>query len=108
MDFATNFKRLCTEKGTSPTAVCKALNLSTSKVNLWNEGALPKQPVLISLAKHLDCSVMEFFADEKDIPKTEFALDEDEEDIIRIFRTLDRKTRYSFMAAAFEWESKHK
>lgn len=104
MDFATNLKRICAERGTTPTNVCKELNLSTSKVSAWYNGSLPKQPILVQLAKALDCTVMDFFADENDIPKVEFALDDDERDIIRLFRTLSRKEKHSFMVSAYHYE----
>ena len=107
MDFATNLRRICEEKGTSPTKVCTELGLSTNKVTLWNNGGLPKKDVLIGLAKHLGCSVMDFFADEEDlISKTEFALDEDEKDIIRLFRMLDRKQKHEFMSKIYWYEEK--
>ena len=59
MSFATNFKRICTEKGTSPTRVCLALGLSSSKVNLWNKGSVPKGDVAVKLARYLECSVLD-------------------------------------------------
>lgn len=105
MDFATNLRRICQEKGTSPTKLCIELGLSTNKVSLWNKGGLPKRDVLIKLAQKLDCSVMDFFADEEAlISKTEFALDEDEKDIIRLFRMLDRKQKHAFMSKAYAFE----
>lgn len=106
MDFATNLRRICQERGTSPTKLCIELGLSTNKVSLWNKGGLPKPEVLVKLAQKLDCSVMDFFADEEDlIPKTEFALDEDEKDIIRLFRMLDRKQKHEFMSKAYAFEA---
>lgn len=102
MDFATNFRRICEEKGTSPTRVCTELGLSTNKVSLWNKGGLPKADVMRRLAEHLGCSVMDFFADEEDlVPKVEFALDEDEKDIIRLFRKLSRRDKHEFMAKIY-------
>lgn len=112
MDFATNFKRICKERGTSPSAVCKALNLSTSKASAWNNGSLPKQPVLVLLAQTLECSVMDFFADEDTkhtpyiIPNEESVLDDDEIDIIKVFRTLPRRDRHAFMAMVYDFEKK--
>lgn len=106
MDFATNFKRICEEKGTSPTRVCLELGLSSNKVSLWNKGGIPKGDVLIKLAHKLECSVMDFFADETDIMKTEFALDEDEKDIIRLFRMLSRKEKHEFMSRIYDYEMK--
>ena len=106
MDFATNFKRICQERGTTPTRVCLELGLSSSKVNLWNKGGIPKGDVMVRLAQKLECSVMDFFANEDDlISKTEFALDEDEKDIIRLFRMLDRKQKHEFMTKAYAFEA---
>lgn len=105
MGFAENFKRICNEKGTSPTRVCLDLGLSSSKVNLWNKGGMPKADIIVKLAQKLECSVMDFFADEEDlIPKVEFALDDDEKDIIRLFRMLDRKQKHEFMTKAYIFE----
>lgn len=105
MDFATNFKRICQEKGTNPTRVCIDLGLSTSKVNLWNNGSLPKQEMLVTLAKHLDCSVMDFFADEDSLNGDFLPNDGDELDLIRIYRALDRRKKHEFMMMAYEFES---
>ena len=109
MSFATNFKRICKEKGTSPTRVCLDIGLSSSKVNLWNKGGIPKGDVMVRLAEHLGCTVMDFFNDENvpltpAVSNTEFALDEDERDIIRLFRLLDRKQKHEFMSAAYRFE----
>lgn len=103
MDFATNFKRICTEKGTTPTSVCKELGVSTSKVNLWNNGSLPKQEMLLRLAQHLECSVRDFFADEKDLHEIK-PVNEDEEDLLRIYRGLPRRAKHEFMSLAYEFE----
>lgn len=105
MDFATNFKRICNEKGTSPTRVCLELGLSSNKVNLWNNGSLPKQPVLIQLAEKLDCTVMDFFADDEYALENDNELDDDEKDIIRLFRMLSRKEKHEFMSQAYTYEA---
>lgn len=113
MTFATNFKRICEEKGTSPTRVCLDLGLSSSKVNLWNNGSLPKADVLIKLARKLECDVLDFFEGDADMDalrpvtsKTEFALDEDEKDIIKLFRMLSRKEKHEFMTRIYDYEKK--
>ena len=105
MDFATNFKRICNEKGTSPTRVCLDLGLSSNKVNLWNNGGLPKADVMVKLAQKLECSVMDFFADEEDLVRKDFELDDDEKDIIRLFRMLSRKEKHEFMSQAYTYEA---
>ena len=104
MDFATNFKRICNDKGTSPTRVCLDLGLSSNKVNLWNNGGLPKADVMVKLAQKLECSVMDFFADEEDLVRKDFELDDDEKDIIRLFRMLSRKEKHEFMSRIYTYE----
>ena len=108
MDFAQNINRICREKGTTLTSVCKDLGLSTSKVNLWNNGSLPKQEMLVTLAQHLDCSVMDFFADDNDIlpPRRATPRDEDERDILRIYRSLDRRSKHEFMMDVYAFEAR--
>ena len=39
------------------------------------------------------------------LQKTEFALDDDEKDIIRLFRSLSRKEKHEFMSKAYTYES---
>lgn len=109
MNFADNLKRICTERGTSPTALLKSMGVATSKVAMWNSGSLPKQEMLIRLAKELDCSVMDFFADDDTIqtplniaePK-----DEDESDVLRVYRSLSRRMKHEFMTMAYEFEKR--
>jgi transcriptional regulator with XRE-family HTH domain len=106
VDFATNFKRLCNERGTTPTNVCKALGLSTSKVNMWNNGSLPKQEMLVTLAKHLNCSVMDFFMDEELNNFLDTPLNDDELDILKVYRSLDRRDKHEFMTLIYQFENK--
>ncbi len=51
------FYALCVEKGTTPNAVCKKLNLSNATATHWKNGTMPKGDVLSSIADYLDCSV---------------------------------------------------
>ncbi len=105
MTFAENLNRICKEKGTTLTAVVQSMGLSTSKVSYWNNGSLPKEEVMVELAKKLECSVMDFFADEDDITLRKISeLDEDEEELVRIFRSLDRRAKHEFMTRVYEFE----
>lgn len=60
---------------------------------------------MLEMAKLLECSVMDFFADEEDIPETKPA-NEDEEDILRIYRGLSRRAKHEFMSMAYEFENR--
>ena len=106
--FADNFKRICNERGTTPTALVTSLGLSSAKVTIWNNGSLPKQEVLVLLAKTLRCSVMDFFADTDHLTPTESQLDDDELDIIRVYRLLDRRAKHEFMARVYDYEAQYR
>lgn len=109
MSFAQNLKRICNDRGTTPTAVLKKMGVATSKVAMWNSGSLPKQEMLVRLAEELNCSVMDFFMTEEEVAeqeRTDNILDEDEKEIVRIFRMLPRRDRHEFMNAVYEFEKR--
>lgn len=104
MTFEENLKRICKDRGTTPTAIIKKWGLSTSKVSAWYKGSLPKQEVLIRLAEELNCSVMDFFADEEDLIEKEIVPNnEDEKDILHIYRSLPRRAKHEFMAMVYDF-----
>lgn len=129
MSFAENFKRICESRGMSRTKVVKSLGWSNNKVNRWANGSYPKSDDLVKLAAFLKCDVMDFFDEADDTRRTDKTnpplyrvslsksedgtvqvscndvLNEDEVDIIRIFRGLGRKDKHSFMTAVYEYES---
>jgi len=106
MAFRDNINRICKERGTTLSAVTRSLGLSTSKVTAWNNGSLPKEEILLALAQALDCSVIDFFMDEEDIELKVTPSDEDEEDILRIYRSLSRRNKHEFMAMAYGFENR--
>ena len=69
MTFAENINRICAERGTNLTAVIKQIkNGQSSYTTAINKrGSIPNQEELLALAKILQCSVMDFFADEEDL-----------------------------------------
>ncbi|GHV48062.1 hypothetical protein FACS189499_06730 [Clostridia bacterium] len=105
MTFKENLNRICRENGTSLTGIVKKLGLSTSKVSRWNEGSLPKEDIMLLLAKELNCSVMDFFAEEEVAAPPE-PMDEDEHDILRVYRSLSRRGKHEFMAQVYEFENR--
>lgn len=108
MDFYENFNRICNERGITPTGLLKEMGISTNKVTMWGKGSLPKQDMLMKLAHELHCTVMDFFQDvDDDIvihSPTYFVLDDDEQDIIKIYRLMTRKEKHEFMAYAYSLE----
>jgi transcriptional regulator with XRE-family HTH domain len=103
MTFRENLNRICKERGTTLTQVVKKVGLSTSKVTAINNGSIPKEDIMLDLAKELDCSIMDFFADEGEVQRVK-PTDEDEEDILRIYRALSRKHRHEVMSYLYRLE----
>lgn len=53
MTFWNRIQTLCLDKGTTPTALCKSLGLSTSMVTRWKNGTIPNQTTMEILADAL-------------------------------------------------------
>ena len=64
MNFGHNFKRICLDRGTTPTAVLHKLGLSTSKGTMWSNGTIPKVETITRLCDELGCKPYEFFVDD--------------------------------------------
>lgn len=106
MTFRENINRICAERGTNLTAVITKVKGSSSMTTAINKkGSIPKETDLIALAKELECSVMDFFADEEDLPPVK-PRDEDEEDILRVYRGLSRRAKHEFMSMVYEFENR--
>ena len=49
--------KICNERGTSPTAVVKALKISGGSVTKWKNGSIPNGTTLLKLADYFGVSV---------------------------------------------------
>lgn len=110
MRFLDNFKRICKDKGTTPTTVLKSIGESSNKLGLWKKGSIPKEDMMIRLAQKLGCSVMDFFADDDSTCPTRIETtpaNDDEEDILRIYRSLSRRARHEFMTTVYRFEKEN-
>ena len=109
MTFAENINRICAERGTNLTAVIKQIKNGQSSYTtaINRRGSIPNQEELIALAKILQCSVMDFFADDDDIHEITSPKNEDEKDIITIYRSLPRRAKHEFMAMVYDFENKN-
>lgn len=105
MTFRENLNNLCKRNNTTLTNMVKELGISTSKVTAINRGSIPSEEMMLSFAKYLECSVMDFFADEENLHETKPA-NEDEEDLLRIYRGLSRRTKHEFMSMVYEYETR--
>lgn len=106
MTFAENINRICAERGTNLTAVIKQIKNGQSSYTtaINRKGSIPNQEELLALAEILQCSVMDFFADEEDIEaKRAVPENEDEEDILKVYRSLPRRAKHEFMTMVYDF-----
>ena len=94
MTFKDNINRLCKLNGTNLTTLIKECGFSSSKATAINKGQIPTEEQLLSLAKALNCSVMDFFADEEDF----IAKDDDEQILIEGYRSLPKSQQLRLLA----------
>lgn len=106
MTFAENINRICKARGVTLTAFIKSLGMSTSKVTAINNGSLPKETEMVLFAEKLNCSVMDFFADAEDLSPEVQPKDEDEQDILRVYRSLSRRAKHEFMSMVYDFENR--
>ena len=106
MTFAENINRICAERGTNLTTVVKAVKGSSSFTTQINKGSLPKEHEMLEMAKLLNCSVMDFFDDEEDLKLQTIEQNEDESDILRVYRSLSRRAKHEFMSMVYEFENR--
>lgn len=107
MSFAKNINRICAERGTNLTAVVKAVKGSSSFATAINtKGSLPKETEMVEMAKILNCSVIDFFLDEEDLAPQALPQNEDEVDLLRVYRSLSRRTKHEFMSMVYEFENR--
>ena len=99
--FAKNVNSMCKNRGTNLSAMCRELGWSPSRITLINNGTLPKFDDMLKICKYLDCSLLELWMDIDDIVIT----DEDEKEIITVFRSLDRRTKHEFMTQLYKLET---
>lgn len=62
--FYQKIQVLCKKAGTTPTALCKDLKLSTSMVTRWRNGTIPHVDTLQKIADYFEISVRELISDE--------------------------------------------
>lgn len=64
--FYENLKRICTERNTTPTALCRSLSMSTGCVTAWNRGSIPNSETVQKIASFLGVPVSALLNDPDD------------------------------------------
>ena len=83
---------ICNLKGTTPTALLKALNLSTSKVTAWKNGTVPKLDLTEKIAEYFGVEI-DYFTEADSSKLGDFVpiLTEREQELLRLFRANEAK-----------------
>lgn len=120
--FYENFDRICKTQGTSPSAAAVAIGKARTLPAGWKKNhTIPKEDELKALAQHLHCSVADFFADDSGMrfgTSEESAinslyqaqdneavdLDENEEELLRIYGECSKKQRAKLMMLVYDFE----
>lgn len=100
MAFKENINKICKLRGTNLTQLIKECGYSSSKVTAINQGQLPNEEQLLTFAKYLKCSVMDFFEDEDTVDS--IFSNEDEKTLIEGFRTMPKSQQYRLMAYYYQ------
>jgi hypothetical protein len=119
--FYENFDRICKTQGTSPSAAAVAIGKARTLPAGWKKNhTIPKEDELKALAEHLHCSVADFFADDSHMrfgtseesainnlyatTAEDIELDENEEELLRIYEQCSIKQRNKLMMLAYKFE----
>lgn len=108
MGFRENINRICAERGTYLSHVVRQVKGSASFTTNINNGSIPKESEMEAMAKVLGCSVADFFRDTSDNPQVacEEPADDDERDLLNIYRSLPRREKHEFMSRAYDYEKR--
>lgn len=119
--FYENFDRICKTQGTSPSAAAVAIGKARTLPAGWKKNhTIPKEDELKALAAHLNCSVADFFSDgsqmrfgtsEESAINALYAdnaedLDDNEEELLRIYAECSTKQRAKLMMLVYDFEDK--
>lgn len=74
--FYLNFTKLCRERGTTPTAVCKDIGISTASGTNWKNGSIPSKTTLKKLGEYFDVDSQSLFAAPEELPPARKRLEE--------------------------------
>lgn len=131
--FWERFYDMCIEKNTKPNPVAKEIGISSGVISKWKTtGALPSGETLIKIADYLDCSVDYLLGRETASDSTNIShvsnsvvmhtnrgnhvsisngasdsdnqLSEQEEELVRTFRTLDMRRKTTALTFLYELE----
>ena len=105
--FAFNLKQYMIDRGYEQVDLVNKLGYSFSTVSDWVHGKkYPRVDAMQKLAKTLNVSISDLTSDKEDIVLPAQQLNEDEEELIRIYRSLERRERHQLMSLVYDFQSR--
>lgn len=99
--FWRNYKRLCEDFGSSPTAVARELGISSGTVTGWKSGRIPRIYALQRIAKRFSVAVQDLVSGAPIEPKTpspnpemQARIDEAADSLMKIIRHYSESSEY--------------
>ena len=107
MDFWSKFDALCKERGTTPTAVAKALGLSTGLPTGWKkDGKKPSSATMLKLCEFFNVPLSYFYEgkiNNVEPVNIEFKkFDEFEHEILNLMKKMSTKQKNALLTKAYE------
>lgn len=87
--FFDQLKKLCSERGTTPTALCKTLGLSTALPTNWKNGRVPNSSTLQRIADHFGVSTDYLLGKENPPSRGDVIFTPKEAELMRRMQELD-------------------
>lgn len=99
MNFYNKYLELCTSIGERPSAVAAKIPISKSIVSRWKKGeGFPSDATLAKIAAYFNVQIEDLLADNKTPAATNGdGLSEEENDLIRLFRSAAPETRAAML-----------
>lgn len=69
--FKNNFIKLCNERGESPSAVCRKVNIAPATFSCWNDDSVPRTATLQRIADYFGVTPEYLLRDNEEKPNTE-------------------------------------
>ena len=96
------FTAACKERNTSPSAVARALGLSSGSPTAWKRGATPNAFTIAQIASYLECPMQKFYGlvepEQKENQPTGFdGLTEDEIQLLTAYRRIADEDKEAYL-----------
>lgn len=102
--FKSNFTRICTDKGISPSRVLTDLGYSSSVYSEWTETTVPRNKTLVKIAEYLGVTIDDLLNEKPSNGIAAVQVTPQEQSLLDAFRSLPPATQAALLALVQTWE----